>query len=820
MKLSIHNYVSILAPALLAASAAAPLAAQERVPGPITNLSDVKTEREPDTLAPPADMVAPVQPPDAREQERRANRAPFVPLSGGRHIDRSFVRWDAPGDGSVWARGENYKARFDAGGASYYPSLGSSAPRTFEVLLSPDRVSVGAQEIPFDRTSPAARTRDRVELDRGAFVEVYDLSTESVEQSFVFHALPRTGDLVVRLPLGGDMAASETDDGIEFHSEFGRVTYSSAIAIDARGQRLAVPTHIEDGHILIRVSAAFVAHAALPLLIDPLVTTFPISTAALGQFTPDGAYDATNECWLVTFVEAYSATDYDVYAELLDTSGAFIAGGYVDYTTTTWDYARCANLSVAQQFLVVAEVTSAGAKVIKGRTIQAANFAMGAQVPISNGEFGDLVHPDVGGDPTFGQAYYCVVYQRVYSATDDDIIVRLIDSAGLSAIGPVYLSNSSSTQDNFPSISEQNGSGSWAIAWERDVNDSSTGIWAGRINWNGAIAAAPFQIINYPYAYLPSVSSPLIASQRNAIVFESVVGGSSANTTDVYCYIIDGGSITWSLDLNTSGFSTGFPERIQVEPRVDSDGQHFAVVYSELQPSTASDYNVYIIDVGMTGTNAFVSGPRTSVATGAGTDHIARIVSAHGSGGPAYRYLALWQTEQATSDVFGALYDGNEGGKAFGFCLGDGGSFSQPCPCGNNGTLGHGCANSANPGGTSMYASGSLSTVHDTTVLNAIGLPATTACLFFQAATALQTPTPFGDGLFCINGSILRLGVAFASGGIATHPGPGDAPLSVHGAIPIDGITAYYQCWYRDAVVFCTSSTFNLTNAVLINWGR
>jgi len=78
----------------------------------------------------------------------------------------------------------------------------------------------------------------------------------------------------------------------------------------------------------------------------------------------------------------------------------------------------------------------------------------------------------------------------------------------------------------------------------------------------------------------------------------------------------------------------------------------------------------------------------------------------------------------------------------------------------------------------------------------------------------------FGDGILCINGSLIRLGVEFASGGFASHPGPGDTALSVHGAIPIDGITAYYQCWYRDAVVFCTNSTFNLTNGAFINWGR
>jgi hypothetical protein len=30
--------------------------------------------------------------------------------------------------------------------------------------------------------------------------------------------------------------------------------------------------------------------------------------------------------------------------------------------------------------------------------------------------------------------------------------------------------------------------------------------------------------------------------------------------------------------------------------------------------------------------------------------------------------------------------------------------------------------------------------------------------------------------------------------------------------------TRTYQCWYRNAAAFCTPSTFNLTNGVLITW--
>jgi hypothetical protein len=42
----------------------------------------------------------------------------------------------------------------------------------------------------------------------------------------------------------------------------------------------------------------------------------------------------------------------------------------------------------------------------------------------------------------------------------------------------------------------------------------------------------------------------------------------------------------------------------------------------------------------------------------------------------------------------------------------------------------------------------------------------------------------------------------------------------VRGGVPINGGLRTYQVWYRNAANFCTSSTFNLTNGVAIQWAR
>ena len=43
-------------------------------------------------------------------------------------------------------------------------------------------------------------------------------------------------------------------------------------------------------------------------------------------------------------------------------------------------------------------------------------------------------------------------------------------------------------------------------------------------------------------------------------------------------------------------------------------------------------------------------------------------------------------------------------------------------------------------------------------------------------------------------------------------------PAAPPGGLVVAGDTRDYQAWYRDAVVFCTSSTYNLTNAVEVTW--
>lgn len=153
-------------------------------------------------------------------------------------------------------------------------------------------------------------------------------------------------------------------------------------------------------------------------------------------------------------------------------------------------------------------------------------------------------------------------------------------------------------------------------------------------------------------------------------------------------------------------------------------------------------------------------------------------------------------------------------------CLGDGSGIA--CPCGNTSApgSGEGCLNSLGAGGL-LVGSGVARVMADTLVLTASGLPSSTTALFYQGTTTVggTSGVPFGDGLRCAGGNIVRLGRSIAQSGVASFPPPGSPGIAALGGLGSGLVTRFYQCWYRNAAAFCTSATFNLTNGMRIAWG-
>jgi hypothetical protein len=113
---------------------------------------------------------------------------------------------------------------------------------------------------------------------------------------------------------------------------------------------------------------------------------------------------------------------------------------------------------------------------------------------------------------------------------------------------------------------------------------------------------------------------------------------------------------------------------------------------------------------------------------------------------------------------------------------------------------------------------GAASIAEDTLVLHGTGMP-DSAALYFQGTAMIAggLGAPFGDGLRCVGGSLVRFSPRLNVAGISSYPGAGDPAVSVQGQVTTSG-TRFYQVRYRNSAQFCTSDTFNMSNGLEIVW--
>jgi hypothetical protein len=736
---------------------------------------------------------------------------------------RDTVAFDRVAE-TLWARGDNYKMAFEGGRARYVPFLASSAPQNFELEFALRGVSVGGRALELELDADALLEGAIVTLPRGALVEVYELEPRSVEQLFVFESLPERADVVVQVDVTTELRAEPRDGGFEFTNEFGRVVYSSAKAVDALGRELELAMTLESGLLSITVPEHFVASAALPLVIDPILASFGIEASPADAFSPDVTFDATGNAVLYCWETIFSAADHDVWADVYDPAGnPLYVGGWIDTTATFWGRPRSANHGASNRFLVVAHTVNAttGRVEVWGRTRSATSALLSAQFKITGASSYDVMFPDVGGDPhPSGPSFFCVAYERVYVLNaDHDLHAKLVTDAGTLATPAFGIDASINTLDTDVSVSRSDGDGTWNVAWQRASPAGGHDIFGARVNWDGVIAAPTFPIAVGPADHTaPAASSSAQGSDLWVCVYEEDFG----TDHDIVATGLDGATIERTLDLSVA--DGPFLYQDQRTPSIDSDGVHFAVAYSELYATSTSDYDVYVSEVLFNGPSLAVIEAHQPVFQTDGAEFEAQIASPESSN-PAqssHDYAVAWHRAPDnyfffSDDVLGARYRGTAGGVVASFC----GGASVACPCGSGTSTSGGCPNSVHAQGALLTWSGQASTTQDTLQFFVSGMPSGVTCLFFQGANALNGTQGqvFGDGVRCAGSPMVRLGTAQATAaGAALHPELGDVAISVRGQVASGGATLTYQVWYRNPTSFCTPSTTNFSNALVVAW--
>lgn len=819
-------------PLLLALAA---LAALTTIARPQTSRegSRTRTPAAQEALVPPAPEPELLQPP------------PALPAAAMRRDPRAIHHMEGS-DGTLWVRGASYKASFGAAGATFIPFLGSDAPQNYPVRMSLASVSIDGVPLPLEPAGPVTRDGETISLARGTLVERYAIRVDAIEQSFVFEELPSRGELVLRIAVESELAGREEPEALVFENGLGGVRYGRATALDARGHGTPAATTWTDSGIEIRVPADFVASARLPLVIDPWVQGFSITWGALDEFLPDVAFDATTGRWIVVYEEIFSASDHDVIRLMLAYDGTpIVSPAYVDSTPTEyWANPAVANNAGTSGFLVVAEVglPSAGMRVVRGRIMQASTGNLGANLLISDALSGEKVNPDVGGDwwPGTDPAFtgYLVVWQRNRLSTDFDIHGRYVGAAGL--LGTAFaISATVFTQDQRPSISKVARSilgtedSRWAVVWERFNNASfDTNIWGAMVEHPSTITIPSFTIDGSTLSNdrYPDVSSPRSDNQGNA-VYLVVNQRDSGAEHDIVARLMTNSTSTDVVNLTALEDAAGAGNLTldQMQPSTDLVWGGWVVAYSELAAGSTTNYDVRMSTMGtineqlLLGESHVSFGPAGSSPT---PETNVAVAAAYPGNGDQRRCLMAYQDATggtALGNIEGFLYDS---GQYTSFCH-PGVDGTLACPCSNpSSSAGRGCSNGST-GGAILSMSGVASLLADSAVMTSGGEPPTALSIFNQgdALTNPATGVVFGQGVRCVGGSLKRLYVKSASGGVAVAPGGGDPSVHMRSAALGDTIIAgssrYYYVYYRQTLVLggCPSaSTFNTTQSIRAIW--
>lgn len=380
----------------------------------------------------------------------------------------SSVLTDRAPDGTLWARGVDWKIRFGTDGIHYIPRLGSRAPRNSRLDLTLTHASIGSRPLLLALGAEAKLEGERVEYARGPFREVWHLAPLSVEQTFVLDAPLGRGDLVLELGSATDLVhRGRVPDGDALLFEepgIGSISYGDVTVIDARGGRSTFESRFVDGRIQLRIPAMTLERAAYPLTIDPLVLNLAIDTDAEDDEDPDVAHGLSH--FLVVYESVISASDRDIISRRYDEDGVFKEELAVDISNE--DTVDPAVAAANSNFMIVWNQRADGSlfsdNVIRGRrriettTVQAAAFDISTS---ANNE----QDPDVGGTDNLISRPFFVVW------TEDPVIGgpethgRGVDELGNGLGNDVFFGLGNLTDGPRISKSARN-AGRYVVIWE------------------------------------------------------------------------------------------------------------------------------------------------------------------------------------------------------------------------------------------------------------------------------------------------------------------------------------------------------------------
>lgn len=239
-----------------------------------------------------------------------------VPAGCGLHTDD---------DGHPFGIGAAWQVRFLADRFEWKPALGKAAPHDLPLTMAVTHIGRG-ELLP---VGPAVREPGALRVDyvRAELRERLDIRLEGLKQSFVFDHLPAgRGDLVVRAAITTELQPDRavSDGAIAFTLPgAGGLQIGQVVGIDANGHSATGSLRTNGSTLEFVLPAAFVDTAALPLVLDPLITpVVVVSTNAADERQVDIAHlGPPHDMHAVVHLRVLSATNTDAYCTFVSTTG-------------------------------------------------------------------------------------------------------------------------------------------------------------------------------------------------------------------------------------------------------------------------------------------------------------------------------------------------------------------------------------------------------------------------------------------------------------------------------------------------------------------
>jgi hypothetical protein len=552
-----------------------------------------------------------------------------------------------------------------------------------------------------------------------------------------------------------------------------------------------------------------------------LVSAEPQSTSLVDW---DIAADDAGGC-VLAFTDVRNGGDLDVHAYRLSASGAFLWGPTGVPLSNNADYEanpKIARLTDGSFAVTWSRLPSAGPGAVHVQRLDANGVSQyagdGIQIAGPGTEkpgFSAIAASDAGG--------YVVGYVRDISTFSSPRHYRAqkFDAAGnalWNAGAPVIVYDAASMPIAYQPVVRSDGAGGAVFAWHSAVG-STFDCWIQRVDAAGAEVHA-HNGVQVSTEASRSKLDPSIAVMPNGDVVVAFNKRNTAQSQWASCAqrISPAGTRLWTNDGVELLPFNGIPK--QFERCAAAPGSSFAhIVTFEQTNAPAQGLRALAFLLDTTGASFWNPSPAVVSSVLSPKDKPGLVV------GPYSDARIVWDdARNDAGDVYAqALGIYGEPSGPFGessstvFCAGDGSGTA--CPCGNSGSVGNGCANSVNAAGARLRAVGVASISNDTVLLHGLGMP-NSSVLFFQGTTQQSggAGNVFGDGKRCAGGSVVRLGTKTNVNGASSYPEAGDLSVSQRGLVTAPG-SRTYQAWYRNAAVFCTSATFNLSNGIEFFWG-